>query len=118
MPLADKAYDSGVNRSVVAANGGWANIRHRRNRRDPICCSRFLYRDRNLVERFFNRIKHRRRIATRYEKWAVDFLAFVKPRGDQDVVTRLIVHGLVTPPFLKSAHLVEHFAAKGMEYGS
>jgi len=36
------------------------------------------YRDRNQVERFFNRIKHCRRIATRYEKLAVNYLAFVK----------------------------------------
>ena len=78
MLLADKAYDSDAIRSLVAANGGWANIPPRRNRRDPICFSPVLYRDRNLVERFFNRIKHCRRIATRYEKRAVNFLAFVK----------------------------------------
>ncbi len=59
-------------------SGGWANIPPRRNRRDPICFSPFLYRDRNRVERFFNRIKHCRRIATRYEKRAANFLAFVK----------------------------------------
>jgi len=78
MLLADKAYDSDAIRSLVAAGGGWANVPPRRNRRDPICFSPFLYRDRNLVERFFNRIKHCRRIATRYEKRAANFLAFVK----------------------------------------
>lgn len=78
MLLADKAYDSDAIRSLVAANGGWANIPPRRNRRDPICFSPFIYRDRNLVERFFNRIKHYRRVATRYEKRAANFLAFVK----------------------------------------
>jgi len=78
MLLADKAYDSDAIRSLVAANGAWANIPPRHNRRNPICFSPFLYRDRNLVERFFNRIKHRRRIATRYEKRAANFLAFVK----------------------------------------
>ncbi|MEM9107803.1 MAG: IS5 family transposase [Pseudomonadota bacterium] len=76
--LADKAYDSDTIRSLVAARGGWANIPPRRNRREPICFSPYLYRDRNLVERFFNRIKHCRRIATRYEKRAANFLTFVK----------------------------------------
>ena len=78
MLLADKAYDSHAIRSLVAASGGWANIPRRRNRRDPISFSPFLHRDRNLVERFFKRIKHLRRIATRYEKRAANFLAFIK----------------------------------------
>ena len=37
-----------------------------------------LYRARNLVERFFNKIKHCRRIATRYDKLAANYLAFVE----------------------------------------
>ena len=37
-----------------------------------------LYRDRNLIERFFNKIKHCRRIATRYDKLAANYLAFVQ----------------------------------------
>ncbi|MEM7236468.1 MAG: IS5 family transposase [Pseudomonadota bacterium] len=78
MLLADKAYDGDAIRKLVSSQGGWANIPPRRNRRDPICFSPYLYRDRNLVERFFNRIKHCRRIATRYEKRAANFLAFVK----------------------------------------
>lgn len=78
MLLADKAYDSDAIRTLVASRGGWANILPRRNRRDPISFSPYLYRDRNRVERFFNRIKHCRRIATRYEKRAANFLAFVK----------------------------------------
>ena len=78
MLLADKAYDADTIRSLVTLRGGWANIPPRRNRRDPICFSPHLYRERNLVERFFNRIKHCRPIATRYEKRAANFLAFVK----------------------------------------
>jgi len=78
MLLADKAYDSDPIRQFVRARGTWANIPPRQNRRDPICFSPYLYRDRNQAERFFNRIKHYRRIATRYEKRAVNFLAFVK----------------------------------------
>ena len=40
------------------------------NRKDPICFSPFLYGERNLVERFFGKIKHCRRVATRYDKLA------------------------------------------------
>ena len=58
---------TGSGRSPVAAN-----------RKDPICFSPFLYRGRNLVERFFNKIKHCRRVATRYDKLAANYLAFVK----------------------------------------
>jgi hypothetical protein len=50
----------------------------KRNRRQPICFSPFLYRARNLVERFFNRIKQCRRIATWYDKLAANYLAFIK----------------------------------------
>ena len=50
----------------------------KRNRKDPICFSPYLYRARNLVERFFNKIKHCRRIATRYDKLAANYLAFVE----------------------------------------
>lgn len=65
MVLADKAYDSAEIRTFVNSRGSWANIPPRRNRPDPICFSPYLYRNRNLVERFFNRIKNGRRIATR-----------------------------------------------------
>ena len=44
----------------------------------PICFSPYLYRARNYIERFFNKIKHCRRIATRYDKLAADYLAFVQ----------------------------------------
>jgi transposase len=54
------------------------NIPPRCNRNEPICFSPYLYRARNLVERFFNRIKQCRRIATRYDKLAANYLAFVQ----------------------------------------
>ncbi len=76
--LADKAYDSDAIRKFVQDSGAWANIPPRSNRKNPICFSPHLYRDRNHVERFFNRIKQCRRIATRYEKLAENFLAFIK----------------------------------------
>ncbi|MGO9057418.1 MAG: IS5 family transposase [Candidatus Binataceae bacterium] len=78
MLLADKAYDSDALRKLPRSCGAWANIPPRRNRKGPICFSPYLYRERNQVKRFFNRIKNCRRIATRYEKHAPHFLAFVK----------------------------------------
>lgn len=45
---------------------------------DPICLSPYLYRARNLIERFFNKIKQCCRVATRYDKLATNYLAFVK----------------------------------------
>ena len=48
------------------------------HRLDPPAFSPFLYRYRNLVERFFNKLKHYRAIATRYEKHATNYLALVK----------------------------------------
>nr|WP_287096126.1 transposase [Mesorhizobium sp.] len=44
----------------------------------PICFSAFLYQARNLVERFFNKAKQFRRIATRYDKLAENYLAALK----------------------------------------
>ena len=46
--------------------------------RNEICFSPHLYGARNLVERFFNKIKRCRRIATRYDKLAANYLAFVQ----------------------------------------
>ena len=76
--LADKAYDSDAIRNFAGDCGAWANIPPKSNRKDPICFSPYLYRARNQVERFFNRIKHCRRIATRYDKLADNFLAMIK----------------------------------------
>ena len=53
--------------------GAWANIPPKRNRSNPICFS-----DCNRIERFFNRIKQCRRVATRYDKLAANYLAFVQ----------------------------------------
>ena len=56
----------------------WANIPPKSNRNSPICFSPYLYRARNRIERFFNSIKQCRRIATRYDKLAANYLAFVQ----------------------------------------
>jgi transposase len=76
--LADRAYDSNALRETMNARGAWANVRPMPHRLRPPASSPFLYRYRNLVERFFNRLKHYRAIATRYEKHAANYLAAVK----------------------------------------
>jgi transposase len=78
MLIADKGYDANAVRAAAAERGAWANIPPKANRKDPICFSKYLYRARNLIERFFNKIKHFRRIATRYDKLAENFLAALK----------------------------------------
>jgi transposase len=66
MLLADRGYDADWIRALVKKRRAWANIPPRSNRNEPICFSPHLYRARNLVERFFNKIKQCRRVATRY----------------------------------------------------
>lgn len=79
MQLADTAYDSSAITSLVYSRGGWANISPQRDRRDLICFSPYYYRDWNLVERrFVNRIKYCQSVATRRERRAANFLAFVR----------------------------------------
>ena len=76
--LADRAYDSDLLRKTLADRGAWANIRPMPNRVIIPAFSAFLYRYRNLVERFFSKLKHFRAVATRYEKHAANYLAIVK----------------------------------------
>src|ERR1700676_3873179 len=71
--LADKAYDADWLRRSIEAAGAAPNIPAKLNRRWKPCFSPVLYRARNRIERFFNRIKHFRRVATRYEKHAANF---------------------------------------------
>lgn len=78
MLLADKGYDSDAIRQVAMARGAWANIPPKANRKNPINFSPFLYKARNLIERFFNKIKHFRRIATRYDKSEHNYMAALK----------------------------------------
>lgn len=75
--VADKAYDAMTLREQIAAIPAKAVIPPRVNRREPIHWSKAIYKHRNLVERFFCRIKHFRRIATRYEKLAERFASFI-----------------------------------------
>jgi transposase len=72
---ADKGYDTNAVRRKVEARGAMPNIPPKVNRRWKSCFSPFLYRDRNAIERMFGRLKDFRRIATRYDRLAVNFLA-------------------------------------------
>jgi transposase len=78
MLLADRGYDADWIRQLAMKKGAWANIPPKSNRIDPICFSPYLYRARNQVERFFNRIKQCRRVAMRYDRLAGNYLAFVQ----------------------------------------
>jgi len=78
MLLADRGYDADWIRALAAERGVWANIPPRCNRNEPICFSPYLYRARNLVERFFNKIKQCRRVANPAFKLAANYLAFIK----------------------------------------
>jgi transposase len=72
--VADKGYDSDAFVTAITAQGSQAVIPPRSNRLNPRSFDRHLYKDRHLVERFFARLKHFRRIATRYDKLATSFL--------------------------------------------
>lgn len=76
--LADRAYDSDGLRRNLAERGAWANVKPMPNRKNVPAFSPFLYRYRNLVERFFNKLKHFRAVATRYDKSPENYLAGVK----------------------------------------
>lgn len=73
----DKGYDSNAVRRKIEGRGAAPNIPPKVNRRWKCCFSPALYRDRNAIERMFGRIKDFRRIATRYDKLARNFLAAV-----------------------------------------
>lgn len=75
--IGDKGYDSDALVNGIAQRGGEAVIPPRSNRKAPRDYDRERYKDRNLVERFWNKLKHYRRVATRYEKTARNFLAMI-----------------------------------------
>lgn len=73
--IADKGYDSNAVRDLLASRGAEAVIPSTSSRRAPIPYDRDAYRARNLVERLWCRLKDWRRIATRYDKLARNFLS-------------------------------------------
>jgi transposase len=75
--IGDKGFDSQEVVDFIEARGGQAVIPPRKNRTQLREYDRERYKDRHLVERFWNKVKHYRRVATRYEKTARNFLAFI-----------------------------------------
>ena len=63
---------------MIERQGATSNIPVQKRRPPNACFNKQLYRERNLIERFFSKLKHFRRIATRYEKLADNFLAMVQ----------------------------------------
>lgn len=75
--IGDKGFDSQKLVMLIESRGGEAVIPSRKNSKQPREYDRERYKDRNLIERFWNRVKHYRRVATRYEKTARNFLGFI-----------------------------------------
>ena len=76
--IADRGYDSRDFVGEVEARGGQAVIPSRKTCKEQREVDWHTYKERNEVERFWSKVKQSRRVATRYEKKAVNFLAFVK----------------------------------------
>src|SRR3954469_17327137 len=75
--IADKAYDSNHLRQLIANAGMLAVIPSIPSRKVPIPHDANLYKHRNRIERCLNKLKHFRRFATRFDRRATHFLAFI-----------------------------------------
>ena len=76
--IADKGYDSKAVVEAVEGRGAEAVIPSLSNRKEQRAYDKERYKDRNLAERFWHKVKQFRRVATRYEKTGRNFLAFVQ----------------------------------------
>ena len=76
--IGDNGYDSKAVVRAIESKGGKAVIPSQKDRKEQRTYDRDRYKDRNLVERFWHKIKQHRRVATRYEKTACNFLGFVR----------------------------------------
>ena len=75
--LGDKAYGAKAIRNYITEQGGQYAIPPQSNVKEPWEYDEWLYKERHLVECFFQKIKWFRRVATRYDKSDDSFLAFV-----------------------------------------
>jgi transposase len=91
--IADKAYDADRLRELLKARGAVANIPNMIRRKRRFRWKKALYRQRNLIERFFNKLKQFRRIATRYDKLGATFQAFL-----QLAVVRISLRSIESTP--------------------
>jgi len=76
--IADKGYDADHLVDRIAQTGTTAVIPPKRNRKVQRPYDADLYKERNIIERFFNKLKQFRRVATRYDKLLINFMGFVK----------------------------------------
>lgn len=76
--IADRGYDAQALIDLAQSQGARAHIPTQRDRKAQRSVAKDLYRRRNLVERFFNKLKHFRAVATRYDKRDDNFLAGIK----------------------------------------
>jgi len=75
--LADKGYDADYIVDAAIAAGAIAVIPPKSNRNIQRIYDKDIYKERNLIERLFNKLKHFRRVATRYDKTSAAFMAFI-----------------------------------------
>jgi transposase len=76
--IADRGYDKQALVEEIESRGAEAVIPTQKDRTVQRVIDRHWYKERNLAERFWSKVKQYRRVATRYEKKAANFLAFVK----------------------------------------
>jgi putative transposase len=76
--LADKGYDADHLCERITQAGARLVIPPKRNRKVQRPYDAELYKERNRIERFFNKLKQFRRVATRYDKLLANFMGFVK----------------------------------------
>lgn len=76
--IADKGYDKQAFVDEIESRGAEAVIPTQKGRKVQRAIDRHTYKERNVCERFWSKAKQFRRVATRYEKKARNFLAFVK----------------------------------------
>jgi transposase len=79
--IADKGYDADDFRQTVLEQGAMPVIPARSGRKQPAAHDEWLYRERHLVECFFNKIKHYRRLFSRFDKLDQRFLGFLSLVG-------------------------------------
>jgi len=75
--VADRGYDAQAILDLIVRHGSTPHIPTQRDRKQQRSVDHAIYRQRNLVERFFNKLKHFRRVATRYDKLARNYLAAI-----------------------------------------
>ena len=76
--IADKGYDADRVRSCIRDQGAIPNIPNRSNRKKKFRWKKAIYRERNHVERFFNKLKQFRHIAMRFDRNPLNYLAMIK----------------------------------------